>query len=218
MKRVLSLALALMMCLSLCACSDDGFDTEYSAIIERIETLNSNTSKITYSIYDMWKVIGPDDILLLFAGLCTMTEGRELSNFDDDDYLLLAMAACCLYPDEYWNDTSEYAFARNTPNAQKKLKRDDEEAQKVLNSAIAFTSALSSLISEDNALTEDMKVFEEKFGKKHKEEVSNLNDWLLDSSMYIELATSPSGSLREYVKSITTYETNLTRFSKIANN
>lgn len=216
MKKTISLILAFVLCLSLCACSagggDDGFDAQYASMIERVEKLNADTSKITGIVYGTWSNIGVSDFYTFFGGLRSLTEGTTL---DGIKYTFLGAAACCLFPSEYWDDDTEMAW--NLRNAVEKLQADAEKAQHVLDAAIEYNNLYDSLKDSDDSLSSDMKVFKDKFKDKHAEEVETLSDWVLESSMYVDLALEPSGSLVEYGNNISTYEEKLNRFSKIAN-
>lgn len=215
MKKVLSLILVLIVCLSLCACGDGNhnFDEEYTSMINRVEALNSDTSRITEIVYGTWSNVGVSNFNTFFNLLLSLTEGTTL---DSTDYSTqLGPAACCLFPSEYWDDDTE--TARNLYNATMALKADPAKAQKVLDAAIDFNNVYSSLTKIDAALSADIKTFKEQYGEKYSEEVETLRDWVLESSMYVDYALNPSGSLIEYGNGITEYEENLNRFSKIAN-
>ena len=211
MKKVISLFLALLMCLMLCACGGDGFDEEYAAMIERVEKLNDDTSKITAMVYTIWSNVGVSNFGTFFGALRKVTDGTTL---DSVTYSYLGAAACCLFPSKYWDDNTEVAW--NLRNATEELKYDAAAAQSVLDAAIEFNALYDSLVDRDEALSDDMKAFKEKHEKKHENEVSNLRDWVLETSMYVDFAVDPSGSLFEYGNSITSYEENLSRFNKTA--
>ena len=106
---------------------------------------------------------------------------------------------------------------RNLANAVNVLKADSAKAQEVLDTAIGFNRLYNLVIVSDEVLSADMKAFKEKYKDKYDEEVDTLRDWILESSMYVEYAVNPSGTLIEYGNGITEYEQNLSRFSKIAN-
>ena len=213
MKKTISLILVLVLCLSLCACGgSDGFDAEYTALIQRISALNEDTRQITNVVYSTWRNVGVSDFNTFFGALRSLPEGKTL---DDVKYTSLGAAACCLFPSQYWDDDTDTAW--NLRNAVDALQADSAKAQKVLDAAIEFNKLYNSLSAEDAALSADFKAFRDQFEDKHADEVKNLREWVLESSMFVECALKPSGSLIEYGSSITAYEENLTRFSKIAN-
>lgn len=230
MKKGLCFVLAVIICLSLCACKkpveednfeEDDFNEEYASMIERIEVLNYDTSRITGIIYGIWDRFTVSHFESCFVVLRILVEGTTLEVLDladENKYQFLGTAACCLFPSEYWDDDIEYDYRHwlNIQNAAKALEADSVKAQEVLDAAIEFNNVYDSLTATDEALSTDLKAFQEKYAEKHEEEVETLRDWILESSMYVDHAVNPSGSLIEYGNRITEYEENLTRFSKAA--
>ena len=85
MKKVISLLLALVMCLSLCACGggNDKFETEYASMINRVETLNADTSRITGIVYGTWYNVGVSfDVVFRMCEVLEITP-KELFDFRD---------------------------------------------------------------------------------------------------------------------------------------
>ena len=214
--------MALVMVLSLAACGTDesvnevesvvnDFDAEYDEIIEQIQDLNSHASLITGIIYRAWSKVGVSNFSTFYQALLTLQEGTTVV---DGVYKYLGAAAIVLQPNKYFDDDID--AANNLVNAMNIMESDEQIAQEVLSASIDFNNALISLPEEDAALSENMKVFKEKYKDEHEDEVDNLREWVLESSMYVDFAVSPSGSLIEYGNSMTEYEESFNRFSKIA--
>lgn len=58
MKKAISLFLALMMCLSLCACGTSAakFQEAYTETYDKIETLNGSCEYVSSLMYDIWNI------------------------------------------------------------------------------------------------------------------------------------------------------------------
>lgn len=240
MRKIVSFIIALMMCLSLCSCGgknentstdkdnitstiekntsvlsteeSDNFDTEYAAMIERVEALNADTALIAGTVYETWSNAGPSDFYTFYGSIFSITDGTTL---DTVRIVTLGAVACAVLPGKYWDDNAK--SSANLANAVEVLEKDSAKAQEVLDAAIAYNHLYDSLKTADEALSADMKVFKEQYKDQYEEEVDTLREWILESSMYVDHALNPSGSLIEYGNAITEYEQNLNRFSKIAN-
>lgn len=200
----------MVVSLAACGSKNDGFSDEYQPMIDRISALNEDTSKVTKMVYTTWDNVGVSNLNMFYGAVLAI--GQE-ATLDDVKFTFLSSAACVVDPKQYWDDNEE--ADRNILNALKVLSADTDKAQAVLDQVTAYNQFLASLTDTEEALTASVKEFREKFAEKHPDECDNLREWMLETSMYVDFAENPSGSLIEYGSNISKYEENLSRFKKM---
>jgi hypothetical protein len=213
-KRLVASLMIFVMALTMCACStstaeeaeveieeeEDTFADDYTEIVNEVEDLNTYTSAIVESMYSIWDAVGADAFLTCIRTILTIDETTTVDNIDSS---IMKLAAYAIFPDEY-------------PGGKGISLSDTEEVQEVIDVASAFSSVFYSLDDLDDELTADLKEFKAKYTESHPDEVENLSDWCLESSLYVDFAQNPSGSLVEYRSSMTDYQDSMRRFQKIA--
>lgn len=82
-KQFLSLILAGALALSLCACGAGkpkvDYDTEFDALMERVEDLGENADFVSTVNIVVWQEAGPEDVASVLATLLTVENANDLA-------------------------------------------------------------------------------------------------------------------------------------------
>ena len=264
MKKALSLILALVLCLSLCACgkseeaqsvddlilaigdvtidskdaiavADDAYNalsekdkeavehyaelTEakntlkevmFESLTERLEALNYQCDTVSTFVYLLWDNVGPSDFTTYFK--CILMFEDENSLDEMKAYYAQKSSGQKGWIINVWCagnalDSSRYGDVDLG---------DDELIEEIVGKCIAFTSVFNSLSTTDEELSEDISDFVKAYKNDYPEEAEILREWNLESSMYVEFALEPSGSLVSYGNEMGEYQDTMSRFQKEA--
>jgi len=261
MKKIISIILALVLCLSLCACgksaeakaadelilaigevsADSAYAVEaateaYNALsdkdretVENYEILKNAQEELFYiELYDLsnrllevyyncqrvtagtriiWSNVGNSNFWTCYEAVrnldmgLTRTEYNELFKelYGANAYATIWCAARGLCPDNVY-DTN---------------KMTDEGQDDTIELCHAF-NACFELISENMApLSEEVRVFKNKYKADYEEESETLNEISLEIDMYVDFALEPAGSLSSYTSTEDEYNNTIDRLVKI---
>lgn len=200
MRKILSLTLAIVLCLCLCACNTDagvttdGNETTVANVVSEEEmqsafedyalvlTLtNTKCDTVSALVYQIWSEQGAEDFQTFFDAILTVGSDEFVSNADQYDQDLWYWAAAeALYPDEYGNYLTS------------------EQKNKVREECVTFAGMYNSLLESDG-LKDYVAEFVQVYGEEYPAQAELLREWSIDTGLYIDFCTSPSGTLATYV-------------------
>ena len=225
MKKTLALLLSVMMVLSLCACGNKKeeqeslFRGEYNALVDRLTKMNESCDHVTSMVYTIWDNVGASDFLSAYDTL------RLLENEEAVELCKAAISEDPSYDPNDWKlfpaDVGmalDSSIDREDPLAQLRyiqdVKEDEEKCNAILSICYEFNGHFNLMLSENETLGADIKALREKYPDLHTDQITTLNEWFIESSLYAEFAAEPSGTLNSYSSDITDYQETMSRFQK----
>lgn len=101
------------------------------------------------------------------------------------------------------------------PNmVQNKSSLTEDEQEKVIDLLYDFNNKFSNLEKNMDTVSELVREFRAKYKDMHPDEVSTLNDWCIECSLYVDFALNPSGNLNSYTSTREEYQNSMSKFAK----
>lgn len=222
LRRFWSLLLSFAIGLSFCACgnsnenkSTDQFQTDLQALVNEITFVNICCDYITNTVYEIWSNTSTDKVTTIFQAALlfddaekTPSEYADILPFDEGDIdILLYMVATALNP-----DVLDVYKSSGLPNG--KFLGDGEQETIALCAQIC--TSYNNISEGIEHISETIKSFKNTYSDSHEEEVTLINEWYLESSLYADFSKTPSGTMRTYIDAVNEYQNNLARYQKTA--
>lgn len=223
LKRFWALLLSLVIILSFCACgnlnkeskSTDQFQTDLQTLINEITFVNICCDDITSTVYEIWSNTSTDKVITILQATLlfddaekTPSEYADILPFDRGDIdILLYMVATALKP-----DVLDVYQSSGLPNG--KFLGDGE--QETIELCAQICTSYNNISDGIEHISERIKVFKDTYSDLHEEEVTLMNEWYLESSLYADFSKTPSGTKRTYTDTVNEYQNNLNRYRKTA--
>ena len=211
MKRVISLGLALIICLSLCACgnSQQQMSDKFSDLTARMVEMNRQCDILTPGVMEIWNNVGGDRFWGVFERVLKFTSEDAFevirNNVPEDTHYT---------PDQYEWMIGMIVGDGFDPDFEKNNNSPLTESRKafILENAMPLAVAYDTLAKNLNTLQEEVSQFIKDYKGKYPAEADLLKEWMLETLSYAEHAMSPSGTYADYQKQCTEYQRNVSRF------
>ena len=209
MKKAISLFLALMMCLSLCACGTSAakFQEAYTETYDKIETLNGSCEYVSSLMYDIWNAVGVDYAYDAFVYMLNIPE--DFKTYWDNNAPYGGVYA---YADIEDRIGKAYGWLHNTTYGIC-LSSDAEEFHAM---CMEFQSKFAAVSLLDEELAEEFKTLRSSYYEDFGIEFDLLYDYYVEVSSFAEFSQNPSGSLRSFGQEIDTYQSEISKLAKAA--
>ena len=185
-------------------------DIEFESLTERLEALNYQCGTVSEFIYSVWDNVGATDFDTYFNCVLMFQDENSLGE-------MKARYAQRSSGQNAWIWNVWGAGTAIDPNKYGEVKSiDNPLIDEIVRKSIAFTSVFYSLSITDEELCADISDFVKTYQNDYPEEAEILREWNIESSVYVEFALNPSGSLMSYGDEIGEYKNTMTRFQKEA--
>lgn len=186
-------------------------EATFESLVIRCAELNRQSSILAEGVIITWENVGGSDFWKYFDDVLRFTdsniiEGMKLLNELSDVQLCVWHAGFAMNKNEFGNGGKYFHYWDYT----------DEVFTYVTNMCMPYAKANVVLPEMEPALNDDVTQFVKDYKNEYTEETDLLKEWMLESSMFVEFATEPSGKLDAYKVQLTEYENTMSRFQKEA--
>lgn len=205
MKRILSLILALVICLSLTACGGDKKAFEASkAAYENIDTAYEITEQYGSDIYEAWRLSIYEKDEILDDGAKYLA--NELSLSVDEIKTGIAYAALSIVGED-WDDLSEEEKTKCMDGADSLLNAMKDNLFSFCVMAVSGAYTVSGKVEEAQTALDAAKAQMKELSQKYSdyEHYPNLKGYYTTTSSFFDFCNNPSGSFEQVKDTINKY-------------
>lgn len=205
MKKILSLLLTVVICFSLTSCGNKEaeFETAYTSLYEELQTLNADCDKLTGKIYEIWKIVGVDNLIGTLSYMLQIDS--DFDTYWDNETTSTNRYYECLLAKEYgWLNNSSYGIS---------FSRDAEEFHAL---CMDLQATYRSISSVNDGLSDKMKELYSEYKEDYGDEYNLINNLYLEVSTYAEFALNPSGSMNSYSTEMNEMQQEISKLIKAA--
>ena len=182
----------------------------FASLTEQQAALNYQCDAVSAFVYLLWDDVGPSDFSTYFK--CVLMFEDENSLDEMKAYYAQKSSGQNAWITNVWCagmaiDADAYGDVGLG---------DDKMINEIVEKCIAFTSVYNSLSVTDDELSNNIAEFVKEYKNEYPEETELLREWNLESSMYVDFALEPSGSLISYGNEMGEYQDTMHRFQKEA--
>lgn len=188
----------------------EDFISAYKEAYSDIEKFENNTVEANDFLVKLWDEVGPNYVYdyLKFVKVTTSPDEfiSEWENFGGDAITAQKMM-------DVMNGI--YGYHESILNA-KGLAKQNELAAKLQKSMYETNMLFEGLTTDDQDAKVKISELSIKYGEKHQEQISKLNDYYIQVSIMSEKTISPEGSYMNYTSDITSIKTKILETKKTA--
>ena len=215
MKRAISLLLALVMILSLCACGGDNGAAQKKEqekldrqeIFDMLIEINSISDYCSDAILLMWNNTVHSEVDAANFSTCysaVRVLNLDISKAEYDDlmgqnvYATIWGAALAIAPDKVTGSNHN--------------QMSDEAQEEVIDLCYYYNSETERMNNLLDDVLELIKTYKENYADDYDEEYSLIYDWYIDSKTYVDFASSPTGSYATYSSQQSDYQATIATY------
>lgn len=185
-------------------------EATFESLVIRCAELNRQSSILAEGVIITWENVGGSSFwnyfnnILRFTDLTTI-DSLKLQNELGEVQILMWNTGFALEKESFEPVKDGYYWDLT-----------DDDFVYIANLAMPYAKAYDALSKTEPTLNSDVTQFVKDYKNEYTEETDLLKEWMLESSMFVEFATEPSGKLDAYKVQLTEYENTMSRFQKEA--
>lgn len=183
------------------------FYIEFYDLANRLLEVYYNCQYVSDGTRIIWKNVGSSDFWTCYNAVRMLDE--DLTKAEYDERFIAATGAKAY--------ATIWCAARGLcpSNVTDVNKMTDAAQENTIDLCYSFNASYAFITENMDPLSEDVRVFKNKYKNTYEEEVDALNELCLELSMYVDFSLEPEGSLNSYTSQETEYHNAIDRLVKI---
>lgn len=174
------------------------FETQYYELVNQVLQLNYDCDYVTSCIATMWDNVGADNLNTCLTAVLALKNEDVLSVWESK-YLLS------------WRLGASWAFGY----AEFGQFPSESDYDAIDDACFAFNAVYDEIEDENYNVGEAVREFRDLYTDTHEKEVTTLDEWYIQTSLYADLALEPSGSLASYRSEVSGYQSDREYYTKV---
>lgn len=180
----------------------------YASLIQRLSEINEKSEILASGIICTWGNVGVDDFWTYFNNVLRFKDDTAISaimSMEESDLLVIMSLSGWALNKAYFSDGADgVRFA------------EPDEYEYITSLCKPIASAYVTLPEMSEELNKEVTYFFKEYKDSSPERAQVLQEWFLESSMYVDFSLNPAGSLANYKSQLYDYAEAMARFQKQA--